>query len=52
MLALPADARPRDGLRGARLRLVDVADAGVLLDVDTRESYERALGTELPTMQI
>lgn len=44
MLALPADARPRDGLRGARLRMVDVADAGVLLDLDTRESYERALG--------
>jgi len=43
MLALPADARPRDGLRGGRLRLVDVADAGVLLDVDTRECYERAL---------
>ncbi len=46
MLALPADARPRDGLRGSRLRLVDVADAGVLLDLDTRESYERALGRQ------
>jgi len=43
MLALPAEARPRDGLRGARLRLVDVKDAGVLLDVDTRAAYERAL---------
>ena len=44
MLALPADARPRDSLRGARLRLVDVEDAGVLVDVDTRAAYERALG--------
>ncbi len=44
MLELPADARPRDALRGARLRLVDVSDEGVLLDVDTREAYERALG--------
>lgn len=43
MLALPADARPRDVLRGSRLRLVDVEDAGVLLDLDTREAYERAL---------
>ena len=46
MLALPAGARPRDALRGGRLRLVDVEDAGVLLDVDTREAYERALGCE------
>ena len=30
--------------RGSKLQLVDVADAGVLLDVDTREAYERALG--------
>lgn len=44
MLELPADARPRAALRGPRLRLVDVADAGVLLDVDTRAAYERALG--------
>jgi molybdenum cofactor cytidylyltransferase len=43
MLALPADARPRDVLRGARLRLVDVEDAGVLLDLDTRAAYERAI---------
>ena len=43
MLGLPADARPRDALRASRLRLVDVDDAGVLLDVDTREAYERAL---------
>ena len=46
MLELPADAQPRDVLRRARLRLVDVSDAGVLLDVDTREAYERALGRE------
>lgn len=44
MLALPADARPRAALRGSRLRLVDVEDAGVLVDVDTRAAYERALG--------
>ncbi len=41
MLDLPAGARPRDGL--GRLRLVEVDDAGVLLDVDTRESYARLL---------
>ncbi|MCE2471996.1 MAG: nucleotidyltransferase family protein [Anaerolineae bacterium] len=46
MLELPADAKPRAVLRGARLRLVDVSDSGVLLDVDTREAYERALGRE------
>ena len=46
MLDLPADARPRDALAGSRLRLVDVADEGVLLDVDTRAGYERLLGRE------
>ncbi len=44
MLDLPAGAMPRAALRGSRLRLVDVADEGVLLDVDTRAGYERALG--------
>ena len=44
MLELPARAKPRAALRGSRLRLLDVADEGVLLDVDTREAYERALG--------
>ncbi len=48
MLELPADARPRAGLRGSRLRLVDVADAGVLLDVDTRSAYERAIQAGSP----
>ena len=43
MLNLPADARPRAALEAGRLRLLDVADAGVLLDVDTRESYERLM---------
>ena len=43
MLDLPAGARPRAALAGSRLRLVDVADAGVLVDVDTRESYERVM---------
>ena len=43
MLALPAGQRPRAALKGTRLRLVDVADAGVLLDVDTRAAYEVAL---------
>lgn len=47
MLALPADARPRAALRGARLRLVDVEDEGVLLDLDTRAVYERLLNREL-----
>ena len=46
MLDLPADGKPRDLVEGAReaLRLVEVGDAGVLLDVDTREAYESALG--------
>ena len=43
MLGLPAEAMPRDVLRGSRLRLVDVEDEGVLLDVDTRETYERVM---------
>ena len=45
MLALPADAKPRAVIEGARerLRLVDVDDEGVLLDIDTREAYERVL---------
>ena len=45
MLGLPAGAAPRAGLAAERLRLVDVEDAGVLLDVDTRAAYERALET-------
>ena len=45
MLDLPAAAKPRDALAGSRLRLVEVEDEGVLLDVDTRAGYERALGT-------
>lgn len=46
MLALAGDAMPREVIQAARarLRLVDVADEGVLLDVDTRELYERVLG--------
>lgn len=44
MLDLPAGAMPRDALRRSRLRLRDVEDEGVLLDVDTRAAYERALG--------
>jgi len=51
MLDLPADAKPRAVIEAApgRLRLVDVEDAGVLLDVDTRERYERAIGVECVT---
>ncbi|MCY4018932.1 MAG: nucleotidyltransferase family protein [Chloroflexi bacterium] len=46
MLDLPAAARPRDVIQGARekLRLVEVDEKGVVLDVDTREAYERGLG--------
>jgi len=43
MLDLPPDAKPRDVLAGSRLRLVDVDDEGVLLDIDTREAYERVM---------
>lgn len=46
MLALPAAAKPRAVVEGSpdKLRLLDVEDDGVLLDVDTRERYEWALG--------
>lgn len=45
MLDLPAAAKPRDVIKAARerLRMVDVDDEGVLLDVDTREAYESAV---------
>ena len=45
MLRLPADARPRAVIQGARekLRLVEVDEKGVVLDIDTREAYQRAL---------
>ena len=50
MLDLRADAQPRVVIGAARerLRLVDVDDEGVLLDIDTREAYERVLGRETP----
>ncbi len=46
MLDLPADAMPRAVIQGARekLRLVEVNEKGVVMDIDTREAYERALG--------
>ena len=47
MLDLPNRAMPRDALAESRLRLVDVEDEGVLLDVDTREGYEHLLKREL-----
>ena len=45
MLELPGDGRPRDVIQRERgmLQLVEVDDAGVVLDVDTREAYERTL---------
>ena len=43
MLGLSAGSLPREALRGSRLRLLDVEAEGVLLDVDTRAAYERAL---------
>lgn len=48
MLDLPAHARPRDVLQGARerLRLLAVDEKGVVLDVDTREAYERGMGRD------
>ena len=47
MLDLPADAMPRAVIQGARekLRLVEVDEKGVVMDIDTREAYERALGS-------
>ncbi len=42
MLALPAGAKPRDGL--GRVKLLDVEAAGVVLDVDTRKTYKRLVG--------
>ncbi len=48
MLALAADGMPRDVIQAARegLRLVDVEDEGVLVDVDTCEAYERVMGCD------
>ena len=48
MLDLPAGARSRDVIEAAweRLRLVDVENVGVLLDVDTREAYERVIAID------
>ena len=45
MLDLPANAMPRDVIHAQRkhLRLIDTDDAGVLLDIDTRDAYEQAL---------
>ena len=43
MLDLPAGSMPRAALRGTRLRTLDVEDEGVILDIDTREAYERVL---------
>ena len=47
MLDLPADAMPRAVIQGARekLRLVEVDEKGVVMDIDTREAYQRALGS-------
>ena len=47
MLDLPAGAMPREALRDSRLRLVDVEDEGVLVDVDTRAGYEHLLKRKL-----
>ena len=46
MLDLPADAMPRAVIQGARekLRLVEVNEKGVVMDIDTRAAYQRALG--------
>ena len=46
MLSLPADAMPRAVIEKAReqLRLVEVDEKGVVMDLDTPEAYQRALG--------
>ena len=51
MLDLPAAAMPREVLKDSRLRLVDVDDAGVLLDIDTREGYERVMADNSPGLE-
>ncbi len=43
MLDLPAGSMPRDALRDSQMRALDVEDEGVILDIDTRATYERAL---------
>ena len=43
MLALAAGSMPRDALDMSRLRLLDVDDGGVLVDVDTPKAYQAAL---------
>lgn len=46
MLDLPPGAMPRAALDARRLRLLPVDDAGVLLDVDTRQAYKQALAAQ------
>lgn len=45
MLGLSVDAKPRAVIEGARerLRLLEVDERGVVLDIDSREAYERGL---------
>ena len=43
--ALPPDARMRDHLAAHSPILIDCADEGVLLDIDTPEDYERLRGS-------
>jgi CTP:molybdopterin cytidylyltransferase MocA len=48
LLELPAEATARDVLRRhtARTRYVEVADEGVLRDIDDPEAYGRLLGRD------
>jgi molybdenum cofactor cytidylyltransferase len=41
-LALPADANPRQALEGLEIEKIAADDNTILLDIDTREDYERA----------
>jgi molybdenum cofactor cytidylyltransferase len=43
-LALPADASPRQALEGLEIEKITADDNAILLDIDTREDYERARG--------
>lgn len=48
MLELPADGAPRDLIKANRqqIRFVDTDDEGVLIDIDTPETYERERNME------
>ncbi len=48
LLALPPEASARDLIRRSRRRILETADEGAVLDIDTPEDYRRLLSGGLP----